>query len=376
MVRIGKQLSLLLKFAIEENPPDSFATQERCVTKASQPAAVNSTPVLIWPSLFFLTLASVFIGQDTSFDGMIQSQPSAFHIDVDQIVIPIVVRDRSGAYVVDLDRGDFKVYEDDVEQRITFFAQVDFPISVALILDTSHSMEDQLSRIQEEAVRFVGLLRDADEVMVVSFDDTVRIENDFTVNRETIERAIRGTRCGKATCLCDAVGLTMQELQGKQGRKALVLFSDGVDWGSRTFRCDGNIESAQEDNVIIYPVFFDTLQDIERRTEEIGIKRKWYELHLKGEQYLGRLAGVSGGTVYRATGAETLGMAFSQIASELRSLYTLGYVSLNASRAGAFRRIRVEVASIPEVQIKHKKGYYSPSGENDAMPGPCAAGGN
>jgi len=313
---------------------------------------MNSYRLLFWPLLSFLTLADV--------DLKTQGQPSTFHVDVDQILIPTIVRDGLGANVVDLDREDFKVYEDDVEQLITFFAQADFPISVALILDTSNSMEDQLRRVQEEAVRFVGQLRDDDEVMVVSFDDKVRIENNFTVNRETIERAIRGTECGKTTCLCDAVGSTMLELKRKQGRKAMVLFSDGVDWGSRMFGCEEGVLNAPEVNLIIYPIFFDTFLDLKLEPEVIGFERRMQRLYGDGRQYLMRLAEVSGGTMYRAAGLETLGLAFSQIASELRSLYTLGYVSPGIGHADAFRRIRVEVPTIPDVQINHKKGYKSP----------------
>jgi len=310
---------------------------------------VSRLPVHIWSCLFILTLAGV--------DLQIQGEPSPFHVDVDQIVIPVIVLDGE-AHVVDLDREDFKVYEDGVEQRITFFAQVDFPISVSLLLDTSASMKDQLNRIQEEAVRFVRQLRDDDEVMVVSFDDRVRIENSFTIDRKAVEEAVRGTGCGETTCLCDAVGSIARKLQGKQGRKAMVLFSDGVDWGSRIFNCEAGVSIAQEANLPIFPILFDTLQSLELHPEVIGFDRRMRRWYADGQQYLGRLAKASGGTMYTVRGLETLGIAFSQIASELRSMFTLGYVSSNSIRAGRFRRIKVEVGSIPAVQIKHKHGYY------------------
>jgi len=151
----------------------------------------------------------------------------------------------------------------------------------------------------------------------------------------------------------------MRELQGKDGRKAVVLFSDGVDWGSRIFTREESVEGAREANLTIYPILFDTLMDLELSPEELGFRKKWYQLYLDGKALLRRLAEVSGGTLCNAAGLDDLGKAFTQIASELRSIYTLGYVSSNQNRIGDFHSIRIEVTAVRDAQIRHKKGYQS-----------------
>ena len=305
----------------------------------------------------------VFVLSD--FGVIVRSQPTRFQVRVDEVVIPCTVLDSGGEYVLDLGKEDFRVIEDGVEQEIAYFAQATFPISVALLLDTSPSMKDQLPRIQKEAIRFIDQLRPNDEVMVISFDDSVRVENAFTSDRTTIYQAIRGTRCGQTTRLCDAVHRAItKELRGEPGRKALVLFSDGVDWGSRGASSSDNIRAAQRGDQIIYPLMFETLSDETGRAEKEGFaniasfERRLKKLHVLGKRYVGRLAEVSGGTVYRATGLDTLGDAFADIAADLRSLYTLGYVSTNTCRNGQFRGVKVEVKS-PRFRIRHKSGYYS-----------------
>jgi Ca-activated chloride channel family protein len=170
------------------------------------------------------------------------------------------------------------------------------------------------------------------------------------------------------TRLHDAVGLTLeQELRAKQGRKALVLFSDGVDWGSRTYNTKGNIALAQEADLVVYPILFNTFPKAKKRAKSAGIFRafafarqqKLGRMYSAGKEYLKNLAEVSGGTLNTTSGLATLGVAFRKIATELRSLYTLGYISSNERREGRFRRISVRVRH-PNTHVKHKKGYQGP----------------
>ncbi len=317
--------------------------------------------------------------------------PYTLEVDVNLVNINAVVTNASGNYVLDLKKDNFKIYEDKVEQQITHFSPVDAPFDVALLLDTSFSAVDKLPRIQDEAIQFSNVLDPDDEVMVISFDDEVHLETDFTRNKNAVERAIKMTRTGQSTQLYEAVYLALQEkLRKRRGRKAMVLFTDGVDTTSPTSSANETIELAKEADVVIYPIYFDTRRDVERhsrssspfptgrapgagpqlplpgripidtrsprqRDEEERQLNVEYEA---GRSYLDRLADVTGGTVYVADRMENLGAAFSKIAAELRSQYSLGYVSANQKKDGKYRKVTVKV-DIPGSIVKAKKGYYA-----------------
>jgi Ca-activated chloride channel homolog len=309
------------------------------------------------------------------------------HVDVDLVNINVAVTNPSGNYLADLKRENFKIYEDKVEQQITNFSPVDAPFAVALVLDTSMSTEGKLARIQDEAIQFVKQLHPDDEVTVISFDDEVHLETDFTRNRNALERAIKRTRTGQATQLYEAVYLALQEqLRPRRERKAMVLFTDGVDTTSPTSSAKETVEKAKEADALIYPIFFDTRRDMRRMTgspypptgqpnprfpvpSRVPVDPRsprqrdqddWQiEMeYQRGRAYLQDLAEATGGTLYAAEGLDSLGGAFSKIAHELRSLYSLGYVSTNQKRDGKFRKIAVKVDA-PQAIVKAKKGYFS-----------------
>jgi Ca-activated chloride channel homolog len=317
--------------------------------------------------------------------------PYTLEVDVNLVNINAVVTNASGNYVLDLKKDNFKIYEDKVEQQITHFSPVDAPFDVGLLLDTSFSAVDKLPRIQDEAIRFVNLIDPDDEVMVISFDDEVHLETDFTRNKNAMERAIKMTRTGQSTQLYEAVYLALQEkLRKRRGRKAMVLFTDGVDTSSPTSSANETIELAKEADVVIYPIYFDTRRDVERhsgssspfptgrlpgtgpqlpipgrvpidtrspRRQEEDEQQLNMEYE-RGRSYLHSLADVTGGTVYVADRMENLGDAFSKIAAELRSQYSLGYVSTNQKKDGKYRKVTVKI-DVPGCIVKAKKGYYS-----------------
>ena len=194
-----------------------------------------------------------------------KEEPYTLQVDVDLVNLAVAVAGPSGNFLTDLKKENFTVYEDKVEQKITNFAAVDAPFAVALVLDTSSSTEGRLARIQDEAIRFVEQIHPDDEVMVISFDDEVHLETDFTSNRRAIERAIKRTRTGMSTQLYEAVYLALEEkLKKKRERKAMVLFTDGVDTSSPTASAKETIETAKEMDALIFPIFFDTSRDMRR----------------------------------------------------------------------------------------------------------------
>ena len=178
------------------------------------------------------------------------------------VTLPVSVMDRDGRYVPNLRKEDFRLWEDGVEQNVAFFSSVDKPFSVVLMLDTSGSTRFRLEDIQDAAITFVNQLRQDDRVMVVSFDDEVRVLTEFTNDRYRLRDAIRRTRPGDGTKLYDAVDLVMnQRLNSVAGRKAIVLFTDGVDTTSRHASYSSNVRDAEELDALIYPVQYDTYVD-------------------------------------------------------------------------------------------------------------------
>src|SRR6478672_1831544 len=178
------------------------------------------------------------------------------------VTLPVSVSDRDGRYIPNLRKEDFRLWEEGVEQNVAFFSSVDKPFSVVLMIDTSGSTRFRLDEIQEAAITFVNQLRQDDRVMVVSFDDQVRVLSEFTNDRSRLRNAIRRTEPGDGTKLYDAVDLVMnQRLSGVEGRKAIVLFTDGVDTTSRHASYDSNIRDAEELDALVYTVQYDTYMD-------------------------------------------------------------------------------------------------------------------
>ena len=183
-------------------------------------------------------------------------------VDVDLVNVNVVVTDTNGRYLTYLTKENFRIYEDRVEQQITHFSPVDTPFAVGLLLDTSNSTINKLTRIQDEAIRFIDQIHVDDDVLVISFDDEVHLDSDFTRSKPATERAIKGTRTGGSTQLYEAVYLALQQkLRPRPERKAMVLFTDGVDTASPTSTRSETIELAKEADTLIYPIFFDTRYD-------------------------------------------------------------------------------------------------------------------
>jgi Ca-activated chloride channel family protein len=312
------------------------------------------------------------------------------------VTLPVSVTDRDGRYIPNLRKEDFRLWEDGVEQTVAFFSSVDKPFSVVLMIDTSGSTRFRLEDIQDAAITFVNQLRQDDQVMVVSFDDQVRVLTEFTSDRHRLGDAIRRTRTGDGTKLYDAVDLVMnQRLNSVSGRKAIVLFTDGVDTTSRHASYAGNVRDAEELDALIYPVQYDTYVDQNggvsgwpgsgrwpnsngdilgqilggvfgrgggRRSGGgggVGTSRREYEL---ANRYLHELAERTGARNYQADSTQNLAYAFANVADELRRQYTLGYYPKAAAQAGQRRQVRVRVNQ-PNLAVRTRDSYiFNPSG--------------
>jgi len=178
--------------------------------------------------------------------------------DTNLVTVPVIATAVSGTYVADLKKEEFKITEDGVAHEIAFFGKVAMPFHVVLMLDTSASTQDKLRQIQAAAFAFVQQLQPADRVKIISFDDEVRDLNEFTNNRETLRTAINGTRSGQGTKVYDAFELALNTVRRIQGRKAIVIFTDGMDWHSDRATFDGTLRYLDEEGVIVYPIRYDT----------------------------------------------------------------------------------------------------------------------
>ncbi|HKP85937.1 MAG TPA: VWA domain-containing protein, partial [Blastocatellia bacterium] len=187
-----------------------------------------------------------------------QQDADAVKLHATVVTVPVIASDRNGIYIPDLAKENFTLHEDGVRQEIIFFATVKEPFHVVLMLDTSASTQEELGQIQRAAVTFVEQLQPADRVKVISFDDEVRDLIEFTADRAALRRAIGSTRVGKGTRLYDAARTALGALRAIEGRKAIVLFTDGVDWRSADTKYEDTIREVEESGVIVYPIRYDT----------------------------------------------------------------------------------------------------------------------
>jgi VWFA-related protein len=291
-------------------------------------------------------------------------------VDTALVTVPVSVRDRDGRYAPDLKREDFRIYEDGVEQRIAYFATVDQPFTLALMLDTSGSTTIRLEDMQDAAINFMNQLKPADRVLIIAFDDRINVLTAPTNDRAELTRAIRHTHTGGGTRLYDAVDQVInQQLRRIPGRKAIVLFTDGVDTTSRHATYESTVRAAEESDALIYPVDYDTYGNNNR-----GLGGQWPMPGGRGgggvlglpfprlpgggggggggptsgdyrraDAYLHELAQRSGGRFYRGDSMLGLAQSFAWIAEELRRQYSLGYYPKTAGQAGQRRQIKVRV---------------------------------
>jgi hypothetical protein len=203
-----------------------------------------------------------------------ERQDETIKIDTNLVTVPVIASDRNDVYVHDLQQADFMLYEDGQQQEIVFFATIKEPFSVVLMLDTSASAQEKLGQIQLAANSFVNQLQPADQVKVISFEDNVRELSGFTNDRNELRRAIDSTKPGEGTKLYDAVKLALNNLARRKGRKAIVIFTDGVDWRSDSTQYEDNIQMVEESGVIVYPIRYDTRPETEEmirnQQESIG----------------------------------------------------------------------------------------------------------
>jgi Ca-activated chloride channel family protein len=301
-------------------------------------------------------------------------EPITLHTTLVQV--PVVISERGGRYVSDLTRNDFTIYEDGIKQNIEFFGSVEEPFTVALLLDSSGSTENALEQIKSAAIAFLSNLRPHDRVMIVSFNDSVEVLCELTNDTNRLSSAVRSIKSGAFTQVYEAVYTAVWErLHDLPGRKAVIVFSDGIDTASSEISAEDTLDAVIEsEDIIIYPIRYATREDVERKMEarvrastslnvSFGVESKLEQSRREidrayrgADEYLQQLADMSGGIVERADKLGDLKAAFGRIAEELRHQYLLGYYPTNKQKDDHSRKISVRV-SRPGVIVRARPAY-------------------
>ena len=306
-------------------------------------------------------------------------------VNTQLVTIPVRVMDKKGRFVAGLAKENFKVFEDGVEKELALFSNEQQPFTVALVLDMSYSTTFKITEIQSAAIAFIDQLRPQDRVMVISFDENVHMLCEATNDRKAIYRAIRGTKIATGTSLYEAVDLVMNErLRSIEGRKAIILFTDGVDTTSRRVLSGTNISDAMELDALIYPIRYDTFADVQNMKngsvvpkpptqspvpQQVGLpipfpmppiaapssRGTTAEDYEVAREYLDQLAMRTNGTVYLASTTGNLSEGFSKIASELREFYSLG-IYPDDVKVGKVRKLKVRVDQ-PGLAVRARDSY-------------------
>ena len=294
------------------------------------------------------------------------------------VTVPVSVMDRQGRFIPDLSQGQFHLYENGIEQEIAFFENAEKPFTVTLLLDTSDSAKFKLNEIQDAAIAFVEQLRTDDRVIVAAFDKQVTILAEATSDRRVLDEAICRARTGGGTGLYNAIDVIVnQRLSRIRGRKALVLFTDGVDTSSLSATYQGTLHAAEELDALVYAIRYNTYDDVtDDATRGLAHGQAAYSnlrtangerldiAYARADRYLRLLTDKSGGRFYYADTLRHLSEVFTQIAKELREQYSLGYYPKNAGPGADQRLIKVGV-NVPGVVVRARKSYlYKPSPGN------------
>jgi Ca-activated chloride channel family protein len=263
-------------------------------------------------------------------------------VETSLVTIPISVFDRNGLYIPNLTKENFKVFDNGVEQQIEYFGTSEKPFTVVLLIDTSPSTEYKIDEIRLAARAFVDQLKPQDRVAVIEFDGDPQVLTRATGNREQIYKAISKADFGNGTALYDAVDLALKEHLGTiEGRKAVVLFTDGVDTFSKNASYDSTLDLAEEFDAPIFPIYYNTFVENRRSGYSSGTTAAEYAI---GKKYLEELSGYTGGRIFKPESTPGgLTAAFEGIAEELRRQYNIGYIPTETGTPGQRRSVRVRV---------------------------------
>jgi VWFA-related protein len=276
------------------------------------------------------------------------------HVETSLVLIPVTVTDAQNRFVLGLEKKDFHLSEDSVEQTIAHFSGEDAPLSVGLVFDESGSMDYKLRTSQAAVVQFLKTMNADDETFLVEFSDSAALSVGFTSHTQEIEDALKNAKPGGLTAMLDAVDMALKEMKkAKNSRKAIVIISDGGDNHSKY--TPEQIESlVREADVQIYAMgVFEPILSFGLSKEEVS-----------GPKLLSEIAAQTGGRAFAAAVTSDLPSVAARIAVELRNQYVLGYYPKNQERDGKYRKVEVKLSQphgVSPLKAHWRLGYYAPT---------------
>jgi VWFA-related protein len=324
--------------------------------------------LVLWPS------GSPLVAQSASQQQQQQQEPSRIGVEVRLVNVVFSVLNQRNKFITDLNKENFRVFEDDKPQEITNFSrETDLPLRIGLLLDTSNSIRDRLKFEQEAAIDFLGnvVRRHKDLVFMMTFDNEPQLIHGFTDDVGTLTAAIQKLRAGGGTALYDTIYAAAAHHMPRAPlpagpdptvRRVLVVISDGEDNLSTRHTRNDAIEVAQRNDVVVYTISTSTdWMSISGETP-----RKMHKT--EGDKVLEILAEETGGRSFFPYRIDDLAQSFLDISTELRSQYSLAYVPTNRLADGKFRKIRIETDR-RRVTVRARKGYYAPKATAESRPG-------
>ncbi len=306
----------------------------------------NEPPFETWydfgdaPKSFIVRAIAHHVDEISVSDAIVTRRSRFTQIErVNRVVLWINVTDREDRPVTDLDRNDFKVFEANSEQKILDFYLEDRPIQLAIVLDSSGSMVDKIEEVHEAASAFVDTLRPEDSALIIDFDENVFLIQDLTSDREELKQSLSSTTPLGATAMYDALHASYRKLGGLEGRKAIVLLTDGEDNTSQ-FSYNRVLDEAKANHTLIYTIGIGGGTGAPRK----GVLKEFAE--------------VTGGRAFFVKKASDLGEVYRKIAEELRTQFYLTYSTDNDKWNGRWVPLKV-TSEKQEHQIKARRGFFA-----------------
>ena len=266
------------------------------------------------------------------------------------VVLHATVTDQNSRPVADLTQGEFKVFENNVEQKIKVFKREDIPVSAGIVVDNSGSMRDKRRGVNGAALKFVRSSNEKDEVFIVNFSDEAYIDTDFTDSIPLLEEGLEKIDARGGTALYDALDLSLQHIteSASLDKRVLVLITDGEDDASK-LSLEQLIQSVQHSNVMIYTVGL-------LSGEGGGTTRR-------AKRALQEISKASGGAVFFPKDPDDVLSIATAIANDIRNQYVIAYSPTNAAQDGSFRKVEVRVVSPKrsKLNVRSRAGYYAQS---------------
>jgi Ca-activated chloride channel family protein len=277
-------------------------------------------------------------------------------VDTTLVQIPVAVTDSMNRFVLGLQKEDFRLFEDNEEQKVAHFSGEDAPLSVGLVFDESGSMDFKLRTSQAAVAQFLKTMNKDDEAFLVEFSEHARVSVAFTSHPEEIQDALKKAQPGGLTAMLDAIDMAIREMKkAKNSRKAIVIVSDGGDNHSKYTAAE--IESlVREADVQIYAMgVYEPALSFGLSAEEVS-----------GPKLLSEITTQTGGRAFAAALTSDLPSVAARIAVELRNQYVLGYYPKNQTKDGKYRHVDVKLGQprgVSALKAHYRLGYYAAAGQ-------------